>query len=500
MLGFSTYAALLPELRDAWGLSNSQAGVVGGMFFAGYAGTVSFWTALTDRMDGRRVYLAGSVLAALASAGFGWLASGFVSSLLFQILLGIGIAATYMPGLRLLSDRIAGPHQSRYIAFYTSFFGIGTALSYAAAGWLAEAYGWRSAFVLSAVGPLLAGVWVWLSIHPLKRAAPKAFAWKDLFPVAAWRKVLADRASLGYTVGYTVHCLELFGSRAWMVAFLAFSSSSHAFPWNLAAIAAVVNLLAVPASILGNEVALRIGRRRWILIAMAGSGAGGLLVALGAPWHWALVLALLIVYSMLVMAESGTLTAGLDVDPAPPSIRRPRAAHLAARAAHEDRLFVLERVEIEMKRQAIDGARAGIRPRERLGRRDQMLRGVELRVDLVVRDPALRLRRCAAAHGGLVVGLRQRTHVRCAVVAVARRGDREDHEHEAKHGSSIPPHDRVHAWSWIPKPGWPSTSSGLERSATSRCRRSPRKASARSSAARPSSRSTCSRRRMSSSC
>ena len=34
MLGFSTYAALLPELRDEWSLSNSQAGIVGGMFFA----------------------------------------------------------------------------------------------------------------------------------------------------------------------------------------------------------------------------------------------------------------------------------------------------------------------------------------------------------------------------------------------------------------------------------------------------------------------------------
>ena len=38
MMGFSTYAALLPELRDAWHLSNAQAGVIGGMFFAGYVG------------------------------------------------------------------------------------------------------------------------------------------------------------------------------------------------------------------------------------------------------------------------------------------------------------------------------------------------------------------------------------------------------------------------------------------------------------------------------
>lgn len=322
MLGFSTYAALLPELRDAWGLSNSQAGIVGGMFFAGYAGTVSLWTALTDRLDGRWVYLGGSLLAAAASAAFGLAASGFISAVLFQVMLGIGIAATYMPGLRLLSDRISGPYQSRYISFYTSFFGIGTALSLAAAGWIAAVQGWRAAFVVSAIGPLLAGVWVWLSISKSQPKAKTAFSLATLFPLAAWRKVLSDRASAGYTLGYTVHCLELFGSRAWMVAFLAFSTAQfgNSFPWNLAAIAAVVNLLAVPASILGNEVALRMGRKRWILIAMVGSGTGGIVVGLGAPWHWALVLGLLIVYSMLVMAESGTLTAGL-VAAAPAELR-----------------------------------------------------------------------------------------------------------------------------------------------------------------------------------
>ena len=322
MLGFSTYAALLPELRDAWGLSNSQAGIVGGMFFAGYAGTVSLWTALTDRVDGRWVYLGGSLLAAAASAAFGLAAAGFVSALVFQIFLGVGIAATYMPGLRLLSDRISGPHQSRYISFYTSFFGIGTALSLAVAGWIAARHGWRAAFILSAIGPLLAGVWVWLAISRTPKKAKTAFSLATLFPLAAWRKVLSDRASAGYTLGYTVHCLELFGSRAWMVAFLAFSATQfgNPFPWNLAAIAAVVNLLAVPASILGNEVALRMGRRPWILIAMVGSGTGGIVVGLGAPWHWALVLGLLIVYSMLVMAESGTLTAGL-VAAAPAELR-----------------------------------------------------------------------------------------------------------------------------------------------------------------------------------
>jgi len=146
---------------------------------------------------------------------------------------------------------------------------------------------------------------------------------KTLFPLAAWRRVLANRPAAGYTLGYAAHCLELFGSRAWMVAFLAFSSSIHAnatFPLQLATIAAVVNLVAVPASILGNEIALRIGRRRWILVAMAGSGSSGILLGLAAPWHWVIVLGLLVLYSMLVMAESATLTAGL-VAAAPAELR-----------------------------------------------------------------------------------------------------------------------------------------------------------------------------------
>jgi MFS family permease len=326
MLGFATFAALLPELRDLWLLTNTEAGVVGSAFFAGYIATVSLWTALTDRTDGRRIYLMGSLLAAAGGAGFGCAARGFASAIFFQILLGIGVAGTYMPGLRLLSDRVAGPLQSRYISFYTSFFGIGTAISLALAGFLAATQGWRSAFVVSAAGPFCAGLLVFFLVGKTKLEvkANLPFSFSILFPVAAWRKVLAMRAAAGFTLGYAAHCIELFGSRAWMVAFLAYSTALQApgvqFPWNLAAIAAVVNLAAVPSSILGNEAALRMGRGRWVQIGMVASGATGIVLAFSAPAYWAIVLALLVAYSLFVMADSGTLTAGL-VATVPPELR-----------------------------------------------------------------------------------------------------------------------------------------------------------------------------------
>jgi MFS family permease len=326
MLGFATYAALLPELRDLWRLSNAEAGLIGSAFFLGYISTVSWWTALTDRIDGRRIYLAGSLLAVVGGAGFGFAAQGLLSAMLLQILLGAGVAGSYMPGLRLLSDRVSGPLQSRYISFYTSFFGVGTALSLALAGILAATQGWRWAFVVSAIGPLLAGICVFSFVKKIEVQESKhvKFSLATLFPVAAWRKVLSNRAAAGFTLGYAAHCIELFGSRGWMVAFLAYSASLQAaggqFPWNLAAIAAAVNLGAVPSSILGNEVAMRMGRGRWIQIAMVASGAAGIVLALAAPAYWWVVLVLLMLHALFVMADSGTLTAGL-VGTVPPELR-----------------------------------------------------------------------------------------------------------------------------------------------------------------------------------
>jgi MFS family permease len=326
MLGFSTYAALLPELRAHWALSNSAAGMIGSAFFIGYVATVSYWSALTDRVDGRQVYLAGGLLSAAALLGFGLLARGLWSAALLQVMLGVGAAATYMPGLRLLSDRVSGAAQSRYIAFYTSFFGVGSALSLLLAGSLAAAWGWKAAFVGSAAGPFAAAWLVYAGVEKSTASRPGGLGLSlaSLFPLGAWRRVLAHRAASGYTLGYAVHCLELFGQRAWIVAFLAFAAGLRAggaaFPWAPTAIAAFVSLCSVPASILGNEAALRLGRRPWILGVMLGSGSFGILLGFSAPWHWALVLALLLVYSMLVMADSATLTAGL-VAAAPVELR-----------------------------------------------------------------------------------------------------------------------------------------------------------------------------------
>ncbi|WVN41152.1 MFS transporter [beta proteobacterium MWH-UniP1] len=318
LMGFSTYAVALTQLQADWGLSNSQAGWIASGFFIGYVATVSTWSSLTDVMDARRIYMAGSLIAASGGMGFAIGAEGFLSALFFQLMLGVGIAATYMPGLKILSDRTRGVEQSRFVAFYTAFFGFGAASSLFVTGLALPHIGTHWTFFLCALGPLVAGLIVLSRTRPLaheRNPAPIQWSWQRLFPVATWRLILADRRCLGFTVGYGVHCAELFGSRAWIVAFLSFSAAlmpSGSFtPFSAATAAAVVSIFSVASSILGNEVALKVGRRAWIVVVMVCTGLAGIAMALCAGSAWWVVFLLLTGYTVLVMADSATLTAGM---------------------------------------------------------------------------------------------------------------------------------------------------------------------------------------------
>ena len=307
MAGFAAWPALLPQLQEAWRLSGTAAGGVGGAFFAGYMLAVPFLSGLTDKIDARRVYVFACVLAAISCLGFALFADGALSASLCQMGTGAGLAGTYMPGLKALNDRLAAKAKSRYIAFYTSTFGVGASLSYVLAGWAGAHLGWQASFALAALGPLLAAVLVAAGLAPVPpRAAGQGTGLSGMF------LALTDRATRGYVAGYAVHCWELFGLRSWIVALLAFSTavSATALPLAAASVAAAINLVGIPASIFGNELAGRFGRRRFILFCMAASGLLAWLTGALAASPW-LLLGALLLYNVAIMADSAALTAGL---------------------------------------------------------------------------------------------------------------------------------------------------------------------------------------------
>ena len=310
MLGFATFSALLPTFMAEWSLTATEAGWLSGLFFAGYMGAVPVLTGLTDRIDARRIYLWSAALTALSTIGFALLARDVWTAAPLRVLAGAGLAGTYMPGLRALTDRLPPSLQPRAVSFYTSSFSIGASASYWLAGLIAEEAGWRWAFALGGGGAALSGLAVALLLKPKPVAAPAA----SLLSAIDFRPVFRNREAMAYILAYGAHSWELFGLRSWIVVFLGFCAAlapaGDGGFISATAVAALMNLLAMPASILGNEAAGRFGRRRCVAVIMLGSALLACGLGLAPGLAYGAVVALVLLYAMTVAGESAAVTTG----------------------------------------------------------------------------------------------------------------------------------------------------------------------------------------------
>ena len=312
MLSFATYQAMIPTFAAEWGLTNTDAGWISGVYFAGYVGAVPVLVSLTDRIDPKKIYLWSLALGGAASLAFALVAEGFWSALALRCLHGVGLAGTYMPGLKALSDHIDGPRQSRYVAFYTSSFGIGAALSYVMAGEIGAAFGWHWAFGATAAGAALAAV-VTAMVMPASPQGPD----KTDSHLLDFRPVLRNRGAMAYILGYAGHNWELFAFRSWVVAFMVFSGGFEGGGWlSATTVAAVATCLGVPASSLGTELAVRVGRRRLIVCVTLAAVGLSAVIGFTAPLYW-LAVVLCLVYGVLLTGDSAALTAGTVAAAAP---------------------------------------------------------------------------------------------------------------------------------------------------------------------------------------
>jgi MFS family permease len=310
MLGFAAFPALLPTFMAEWSLTATEAGWINGLYYLGYLLSVPVLMSLTDRGVAKPIYLWCMVLTAFSSAAFAVWAQGFWTAAAFRFLAGVGLAGTYMPGLKILSDVADGPGQSRAVAFYTASFSIGSSLSFLFIGELAAARGWAAAFGWAALGPLAALALAYAVVPPRRPAHEDAPPDTHLLD---FRPVLRCRAAMGYVLAYAAHNFELFAWRSWIVAFLVFAGLKQAGAGWLTAsvIATAVNMIGLPASIIGNEIATRFGRRRVVGAVMGASAVLACAVGFSAEMPIWVVVGACLVYGVTVTGDSASITAGL---------------------------------------------------------------------------------------------------------------------------------------------------------------------------------------------
>ena len=311
LASIAVFPALLPTFMTEWRLSHTEAGWISAAYYAGYMILVPVLAGITDRMDARKIMGMGAFLGALTAIVFALSAQGFWSALSLRFIAGISLAGIYMPGLKVVSDHTEGTLQSRFISFYTASFSIGASLSYLLAGEINTVAGWRWTFAASAVGTAVALLIVWRYVPAAKI---RTSASKRQALLADFQVVVRSRPAMAYVLGYAAHMWELFSMRSWIVAFLAFSIQLQpvgAFTWSPTQIAFMVSLIGLPASIGGNELSRKFGRRKVVTVVMIVSAALGSALGFSAPLPYFLVVVLALAYGITVTGDSASLTAGV---------------------------------------------------------------------------------------------------------------------------------------------------------------------------------------------
>ncbi len=304
-------AIMTKHLMPAWGLSAGQAGFIASAYAFGYMLAVPVLATLSDRIDARRILFAGTLLSMAATLAFPLVAHDLASASAMWGLAGLGFAGAYMPGLKALTDRLDPGDASRSVTLYTSSFSLGVGLSFLVAQVAADRFGWPAAFWMTGLGPVAMLIAVAL-MAPVAPPPPQGSM------LASLRGVFRNRPALGYILGYGAHCFELYGMRSWIVAFWTFVAATHGdLPIGPVAVSVAFALLSMPASVFGNELALRFGRHKAISAVQLASGLTGIALGLctgASPW---IVLVLVLIYAVTIPADSGALTAGMTQSAAP---------------------------------------------------------------------------------------------------------------------------------------------------------------------------------------
>ena len=312
MVPFAVYPTLIPTLQVEWGASNTEIGWVAGVYFGGYLLGVFLLVPLTDRIDARLVYLCSMTLTILAALGFAFLNTGVATASFWRLLQGVGLAGTYMPGLKALVDTVPYRFQSRTVAVYTMCFGVGVAVSFLVAGSLANFMTWQWNFAASSVGALvaLAIAFVFLPHSSPLRSHEKFRLLPDLGPV------FRNRKAIGFSIAYSVHNMELFVFRSWTVTFLVFAASGRdalatGSQWNPAFIVACATLLAQPFSVIVNEIAGRLNRVKVILTVMGLAALTGILLGFSSQLSMIIIVGLVCLYAILSISDSASISSAV---------------------------------------------------------------------------------------------------------------------------------------------------------------------------------------------
>ncbi|TAN34924.1 MFS transporter [bacterium] len=182
-------SAAAPLIQKEFGLSDALIGLLGSAFLLVYAVAALPFGYWADRGVRRTVVGVGVALWSLATLFTGF-ARSFTQLFLSRAVLGIGEAGYYPAGTSLLSDYFPKEQRGRTMSIWGAGSTLGIAVGFAGGGYIAEKFGWRSAFYMAALPGILFALLAFGLREPLRGSAESRGPAVKQTHDAGWRKFL----------------------------------------------------------------------------------------------------------------------------------------------------------------------------------------------------------------------------------------------------------------------------------------------------------------------
>jgi MFS family permease len=165
-------SAASPLIQKEFGLSDTLVGLLGSAFLLVYAASALPFGYWADRGVRKVVIGVGVTIWSIATLFTGF-ARNFAHLFISRAVLGIGEAGYYPAGTALLSDWFPKEQRGRVMSIWGAGSTIGIAVGFAGGGYVADHFGWRSAFFFAAVPGLLCAFLAFQMREPLRGSAEK---------------------------------------------------------------------------------------------------------------------------------------------------------------------------------------------------------------------------------------------------------------------------------------------------------------------------------------
>jgi MFS family permease len=196
------FIILMETIKEDLNLSNTQLGLLSGFVFSAVYSLMGLPIArLADRSNRRNIIVIGLTFWSVMTVFCGF-AQSFVQLAVARFGVGIGESSCSPSAYALISDFFSQRQRATAFAIYGLgiYFGISGGLMLG--GWINEAYGWRTAFLVAGIPGILLALIFWLVVEEPKRgqsdgklaADDQPLSTAELFTYLRTRKVFAASA------------------------------------------------------------------------------------------------------------------------------------------------------------------------------------------------------------------------------------------------------------------------------------------------------------------